>query len=120
MSNPTPSHNLAIYRGGTFVQPFVVELDDGTAKDLTDWGYRMQIRTEPGSELLAELSDTDDFYRLDPANGEFLLQIPGYRSREWPFEAGFYDLFAVQPATGYWFALLRGLVIIYPSVTEPV
>lgn len=117
--NPVPSQNLALYRGATFVQAFTVQNEDGTPKDLTDWGYRLQVRDEPDGKLLAELSDADDFYRTAPTDGEFTLEVPGYRSRAWPFEAGFYDLFAVQPLTSYWFALLRGLVIVYPSVTEP-
>lgn len=117
--NPVPSQNLAVYRGDTLVQRFAVQNDDGTPKDLTDWGFRLQVREEPGGQLLAELSDADDFYRTAPTGGEFALEIPGHRSRGWSFEAGFYDLFAVQPLTGYWFALLRGLVIVYPSVTEP-
>lgn len=106
--------DLRIKQGSNFKR-IVNVVEDGTAKNLTGYQARMQIR-ENKNKTSALLSDVSSNITINnPNNGQFTINIPATVTETYTWSSGAYDveLFTGSEVLG----ILEGYVSVEKEVT---
>lgn len=113
----TPRHDIEIHQGASFAIGFSYLDPDGNPIDLTGWTARMQVRTNVGGRVLADLSTVNGMIVTDPVAGRVNVTFPRSVTRAMPHGMALYDLFIVSP-DDFAIKLIEGEVTVIPSVTR--
>lgn len=89
--------NFSVKRGETFDRTFTWwTTRDVTARDLTGYAFKLQIRTEPGVAAVAELELGSGITLVDADAGVFRVVISAEDTAAWTFDQARYDLRATD------------------------
>jgi hypothetical protein len=89
----------------------------GTPVDLTGWSAHMQIRSDPGGELYADISTAAGGITLGGDAGTITLTIANAVTGAWTWDNAYYDLLMTD-TSGNISCLLSGQVIANPGITQ--
>lgn len=122
MSEQPAKLNFVVYQGSAFNHPFqITEDDEVTPIDISDYSFKMQVRTAPGAsgEPLVELENDDGVVMDEAEDGWFTLFISAPDTAALTPGEYVYDL-DVVPGTGQEdnaYKALVGRFTIKPEVT---
>lgn len=109
--------NLDAYRYTDLKDTLAVLDANGAAYDLTAQEAFMEVRAIPSSTaVLYTASSANGKISVDTANSLLVLLIPGADVAAWGFSQAQYDLF-IFGATGVPFAVVRGILRVWPSIS---
>lgn len=111
--------DLIIYRGSTFSKTFQWKTGETpTPVDLTGCSIKMQIRENPGTAILDELSTANSRITItDAVNGKFSLKVSNSESTSYTFSSGKYDIEITFPGTLDVYRVIQGTVTIDQEIT---
>lgn len=110
-------YDFTIKQGETWTLTFVVQDDNGVAKDLTGYNAKMQIRNKPGGDVYATLQTTPGTgITVNGSAGSVTLTLAAAVTDLLNFQRGVYDIYLTSGA-GVVTIPFEGDVIINPRVT---
>lgn len=108
-------YNLAIDQGTTFSANVQVNDDSGSARDLTGFTARSQLRRSYFSTSNVEFTIGLSSPLTD---GEVTMSLTAAKTANLKYGRYVYDLELVETATGNVERILEGIVTVYPEVTK--
>jgi len=110
--------DLEIYQGADF-EFFIYVLDDNEAAvDLTGYTAMMEIRPEPGGEVLSTASTTNGKIVIDGPTGEVGITLGYADTSLLPAGTWKYDVFIQSPGAATRRCIATGDVLVAPKITE--
>ena len=106
--------NLAIDQGTTFTVTITVTDDTGSARNLTNYFARSQMRKSYGSST--SYTFTASVY--DAATGKVRLQLTSTQTSAIPAGRYLYDIEITNTSTTAKTRILEGIVIVTPEITQ--
>jgi hypothetical protein len=106
--------NLVIDQGTTFFATISVVNDSGTAKNLTGYTGRAQLKRSYYTNTNTSFTVTID----NPTDGEIDLSLTDTQTSALKAGRYVYDVELVLTATGTVERIIEGIVTIYPEVTK--
>ncbi|MEN6571408.1 MAG: hypothetical protein ABFD24_06170 [Anaerolineaceae bacterium] len=111
-----PHLDLEIKQGEDWDMEFGMKDENGLPSPITGWEVRMQIRTRPGGEIMADLSSPSNGIVVDTVNSKINFSIPEATTKTFSLRRYEYDIRVVTatPKTSF---LVSGNVLVEPSIT---
>lgn len=106
--------NLAIDQGTTFLATILVVNDSGTARNLTGFTGRAQLKRSYYTNTNTSFTITID----NPSEGEIDLSLTDTQTSALKAGRYVYDVELVETATGKVERIIEGIVTIYPEATK--
>jgi len=106
--------NLAIDQGTDYSTTIQVNDDTGSARDLTGFFARGQMRRSYASISNVQFTATISA----PVEGEVVISLPNAKTANLRYGRYVYDIELVENASGNVERILEGIVTIYPEVTR--
>lgn len=107
-------YNLAIDQGSNFSASIQVNLDSGSARDLTGYTGRSQLRRSYFSTSNVTFAVTIS----SPVTGEIVISLPSSQTANLKYGRYVYDVELVEDSSGNVERILEGIVTVYPEVTK--
>lgn len=115
---PASEYDLSIEQGATYPIAFTYKTAEGTARNLTGYTARMQVRASTSAaDVLLELTTENGRITINGPAGRIDLVLPPDVTEAITWRRGVYDLELVSPA-GDVQRLLRGRVEVSREVTR--
>ena len=107
-------YNLAIDQGTTFSATIQVNDDTGSARDLSGFSGRSQLRRSYFSSSNVQFTVSID----NPDDGEVVISLTSAKTANLKYGRYVYDVELVETASGNVERILEGIVTVYPEVTK--
>lgn len=107
-------YNLAIDQGATFNTTIAVTDETGTARDITNFSARGQLRRSYFSSSNVQFTANID----NPTTGEILLTLSASQTANLKYGRYVYDVELTSNAGVTVERILEGIVTVYPEVTK--
>lgn len=119
MSERTPTYNFKpVVQGADWSVTLTVSDENGNPKDLSGYSAKMQVRAEPNSSVLIELTSTPAAgITVTGVSGTIGIVMTAAETAALTFQHGIYDVMLTSGA-GVVTYLLRGEFTLLPRVTR--
>jgi hypothetical protein len=107
-------YNLAVDQGTTFLATIQVNDTTGSARDLSGYNGRSQLRRSYFSTSNVEFTVSI----TSPADGEVKISLTSAQTANLRYGRYVYDVELVETASGNVERILEGIVTVYPEVTK--
>jgi len=112
------TYNLNIHQGETWTMTLTVKDENETAKNLTGYTGKMQIRDKPGGTVFEELATSPGSgMTINGTFGEVELALSAAETAALKFRKAVYDIYIVSGA-GTVTYLLKGDITLEARVTQ--
>lgn len=111
------TYNINIHQGESWTMTLTVKDENDTAKNLTDYTGKMQIRDKPNGKVYADLNTTDGGMTINGTYGEVELVMTAAQTAALNLRNAVYDVY-VESSAGTITYLLKGTVTIHARVSQ--
>jgi len=112
-----PTFDIEVYQGETWTMTMNLTDDNNAAKDLTGYTAKLDVRPNPGGDLLLHMETGGQGITITGATGQIDFALTAAQTSVLAFETGRYYLFIVSGA-GSETPLIRGQFTVTQKVTQ--
>lgn len=112
------TYNISIHQGESWTMTLTVKDENGTAKNITGYSGKMQIRDMPGGTVYEELATTPGSgMTINGAYGEVELNLSAAETAALNLRNGVYDIY-IKSGSDTVTYLLKGALTVHARVTQ--